>query len=381
MTELLEKLSSGLLKILDLFKKPELIKPVDEGVEVAVEIHAASDTKKLDEKEDFPETLGELLDHLDFTFNAYNMRSFGTSWLDADSRNGLKKLGAHVPNPWQHIWYADVSELKVNVSKGMPAIIFISTPHKKQKTRVAPSYCFAIKHSKLPWHVEQKKGVPYQFGMAYADNKLFWQCSWLVVKSDGSFDFCKEHIHKPVNIIHKGHHKGVYMKPVFKETTMIEDYNEEKRNGEEIMKNAFKASFDWWVNRDERWSVAVRKGNERVTFCVDKSLTKKYFADRDKTAVTLTGQKKKIIHYVKAHERNYEDGKKSVVKEHIRGVNTFDWKAYRCVVSAPEFGMTLTSSFNLASVSNSDEKFTEKLIPFSKVGTYLASFEERNAQR
>ena len=43
--------------------------------------------------------------------------------------------------------------------------------------------------------------------------------------------------------------------------------------------------------------------------------------------------------------------------------------------------MTLTSSFNLASVSNSDEKFTEKLIPFSKVGTYLASFEERNAQR
>ena len=128
MTELIERLSSGLLKILNLFKQPELIKPVDEGVEVV----EASD-KKLDEKEDFPETLGELLDHLDFTFNAYKMRSFGTSWLDADSRNGLKKLGAHVPNPWQHIWYEDVSELKVNVSKGMPSIIFISVPHKKQK--------------------------------------------------------------------------------------------------------------------------------------------------------------------------------------------------------------------------------------------------------
>jgi len=375
MTELIEKLSSGLLKILNLFKQPELIKPVDDGVEVV-----KANDKKLDEKEDFPETLGELLDHLDLTFNTYKMRSFGTSWLDADGRNGLKKLGAHVPNPWQHIWYEDVSELKVDVSKGMPSIIFISTPHKKQKDTVCPAYFFAIKHSKLPWHIEQKKGVPYQFGMAYADNKLFWQCSWLVIKTDGSFEFCKEHNHKTIKIVHKGQYKGGYMKPVFKETTMIEDYNEMKKNGEEVMKNAFKCAFDWWINRDERWSVSVKKGNDRVTFCVDKSLTKKYFADREKTAVTLTGQKKKIVHYVKPHKRIYETGKKTSVKEHIRGINAFDWKTYKCLVSAPEFGMTLTSAFDVAPVAE-DEQLKEKLISFSRVGGLLARFEENNAQR
>ena len=161
---------------------------------------------------------------------------------------------------------------------------------------------------------------------------------------------------------------------------MIEDYNEMKKNGEVVMKNAFKSAFDWWINRDERWSVAVKKGNERVTFCVDKSLTKKYFADREKTAVTITGQKKKIVHYVKRHERIYETGKKTSVKEHIRGINAFDWKTYKCLVSAPEFGMTLTSAFDVAPVDE-DEKFTEKLISFSKVGGLLARFEENNAQR
>jgi hypothetical protein len=375
MTELLERLGSGLLKILDMFKKPELIKPVDEGVEI--EVVDPSD-KKLDEKEDFPETLSELLDHLDFTFDAYSMRSFSTSWLDADSRNGLKKLGAHVPNPWQHVWYEDTSELKVDVSKGMPSIIFIATPHTKTEGKVGPAYFFAIKHNKLPWHIEQKKGTPYQFGMAFAANKLFWHCSWVVVKGDGSFDFCKEHVHKTVPIVYKGKHKGGYMKPVFKETTMIEEYIEAKKNGEAIMKNSFKSAFDWWVNRNDRWNVAVKKGNDRVTFCVDKTLTKKYFADRDKTAVTPTGQKKKIIHYVKMHERKVKD-KISTVKEHIRGMNKFEWKGYKCTVSAPEFGMQITSAFTAE--AHILEKKTKEFVSMSRVGSMLAANEESRAQR
>jgi hypothetical protein len=389
MAELLEKLSSGLLKILDLFKKPELIKPVDEGVEVEdkTDLHLrlngefSDESKALDEKEDFPQTLGELLDNLDFTFDAYKMKSFTSSWLDAGSRAGLKRLGAHVPNPWQTIWYDNVDNLKVDTSKGMPAIIFVSTPHKKKKDAVHPAYMFAIKGKKLPWYIQHKEGTPYQFGMAFADNKLFWHCAWLVVKKDGSFEYCKERRHDSVVVKSKGKVRAEYTKFVLAKPTMIEEYNSDEKNGELIMKNSFKAIFDWWVNRNERWSVAVKKGDERVTFCVDKSLTKKYFADREKTAVTITGQKKKIIHYVKAHERMYEEGKKTVVKEHIRGVNTFDWKAYKCLVSAPEFGMTLTSTFNVASVQEEDEKPTEKLIPLSQVGTLLAKFEERNAQR
>ena len=42
--------------------------------------------------------------------------------------------------------------------------------------------------------------------------------------------------------------------------------------------------------------------------------------------------------------------------------------------------MTLTSAFDVAPVDE-DEKFTEKLISFSRVGGLLARFEENNAQR
>ena len=57
MAEILERLGSGLIKILGWFKNPELIKPIDEGIEVE------ESSKKLDETKDFPETFGELLDN------------------------------------------------------------------------------------------------------------------------------------------------------------------------------------------------------------------------------------------------------------------------------------------------------------------------------
>ena len=372
MTKLLEKLNGAFLTVLNWFKHPELIPPVDEGVEI--------ENIPFDEKKDFPKNFSQLLDNLEVTFDFYKIKTYSSSWLDADSRLGLKKLGAFVPNPWNIYWSENTDKIKVNVSKGMPTIIFISTPHHKIKNDnySSPAYFFAIKHKKLPWYIESKEGIPYQFGMTYNHDKLFWHCSWLVVKEDGSFEFCKEHRHNLIKIDHKGKIKGAYSKHIYKETEMIQDFNLENKNGENIMKNCFRASFNWWVDRTDSWSVAVKKNKDRVTFCVDKSLTKKYFADRDKTILTPTGQKKKIIHYVKSHDRNYGH-KITKVKEHIRGINMFSWKGYQCTVSAPEFGMNIASSFTIGA-----DKFEEKspeYVSLGKVGAILANFEEKQAQR
>ena len=95
MAEILERLGSGLLKILSWFKNPELIEPIDDGVEIKKqslgEEMLSINGKVLDEKEDFPETLGELLDHLDHTFNAYKVSTYSSGWLTQDEIVGLKR--------------------------------------------------------------------------------------------------------------------------------------------------------------------------------------------------------------------------------------------------------------------------------------------------
>jgi hypothetical protein len=135
---------------------------------------------------------------------------------------------------------------------------------------------------------------------------------------------------------------------------------------------------DWWQGRTERWSVAVKKSGDRITFAVDKSLTKKYFADRDKTIKTISGRNKKIVHYVKEHQRNY-DGKITTVKEHIRGVNKFTWKGYDCLVTAPEFQSLVTAQFNAGAYEVEEE--TQEYVSASKVGHILALEEDRRAIR
>jgi hypothetical protein len=378
MAEILERLGSGLIKILGWFKNPELIKPIDEGVEVE------EPSKKLDETKDFPETFGELLDNLEHTFDAYKVSTYsGGGWLTQDEIVGLKKLGAHVPNPWQARWLNDIDELKVN-PKNLPAMMFINIPskHDDKSKHTYPDFIFGIKNKKLPWNVEKLAGVPYKMGMAYRmEKKLFWMCVWVVVQKDGSYEFCKERTTKTIYVT-KGKNKGYgYDKKAFVKGALIEEDGESEeaeRKRELNARNAFKWMVDWWQGRNDRWSVAVKKSGDRVTFAVDRSLTKKYFADRDKTIKTPTGRNKKIVHYVKEHERDY-NGKKTLVREHIRGVNKFSWKGYDCLVTAPEFHSLPTAQFNVG--AEDVERLTESYIAASKVGHILASAEERRSIR
>ena len=377
MSALLERLGGAFLTVLGWFKNPELIKP--EFVEVAT-------LPEVDEeKSSFPKTLNELLDNLDETFNSYKFKyASGYSWIDRDTALGLKKLGAHVPNPW--LFNNDRSEesLKVDVSKGMPSMLFISNGDASRHVRegyCSPDFMFAIKGKKLPWNVEKKSGTPYQFGMAYRDEAHIWLCAWFVVKPDGKLEICKQHTVEPVRITKGQHKNNTYYKKVYKDSNLLEWEIKEMDDRHLQAKVLFRECFNWWISRNDRWSVSVKKNGERVTFSVEKSLTKKYFEQRDKTVITKTGQKKKILHYVREHERNY-GGKITVVKEHIRGLNKFTWKGYECLISAPEFGMKLvTSDFDVSSVQVDDDMEAEEFVSASKVGLMLARNEERMAAR
>ena len=381
MSEVIERISEAFLKILALFKKPVL--EVPEPVEVQEE----EVTIKKEEHGKFTQNLSELLDNLDTAFESYNISTTVLAgYLHRDEILGLKKLGAHVPNPW--VMKYDESDPKiVNSINKLPSMMFIglSLSSKDDHEFVHPDFMFGIKIKKAPWYIEKKEGTLYKFGMGYRlgrqelRKQLIWNAAWLVVKKDGSIEFCKESKQKMVHVGGKNS-GGCYIQRVRGHSDLYESIIDANPNeGEHVLKNFFVAMHDWWVGRKDRWSVCVKKNGDRVTFAVDRSLTKKYFADRQKV-INQNGNSKRIFHYVKQFER-VRNGKTEIVKEHLRGLNEFDWKGYHCLISAPEFQGLTSVDFTPGAEDDEHQEENEKYISASKIGLMLSRIEEQEAQR
>jgi hypothetical protein len=334
----------------------------------------------------------ELLDHLEHTFNNVKLPTMNESWLAKDSVIGLKKLGVHVPNPWITAdGFTSKGPLLVDVSKPLPAMMSIS--HSSQHTintkhTFYVKFIFAIKMKKLPWHVTQQSGIPFQYGMAFdVEGKLIWVNMYLTInKTTGVINFCDELQTIPHTVPAKS--PSARRRANGKATTfarrswipprMLEDDQRTIDEGKVIAQNFFVSMHEWWSDRDSRWNVVVKKNGDRVTFGVDNDQTPYYFKDRDKSIRTPSGQAKKIVHYVKEHERKYGD-KTTIVKEHIRGLQEFDWSGYECKVISPKLQNKTSAQFTVPSSDSEDIKDIEdsNIVYMSRVGKVLADFEER----
>jgi len=325
----------------------------------------------------------ELLDNLEHTFNNVKLPTMNASWLAKDSVVGLKKLGVHIPNPW--IMSLSDERNVVDVTKPLPAIMCISQASSSTintKERFYAKFIFAIKMDKLPWHVSKNTGVPYQFGMAFdVDDKLMWVNMYITVnRKTGVISFCDElktkaHIVPAKNSnSRKSNGKAtVFYTRSWSTADYLEDFDRSVEQCKIIAQNYFVAVHDWWSKRDSRWNVVVKKNGERVTFGVNNDQTPYYFKDRDKSIRTPTGQAKKIVHYVKEHERKYGD-KTTIVKEHIRGLQEFEWAGYQCKVISPNLQTKTSAQFDAPSVDVEDKD--TNVVYLSKVGKLLADVEE-----
>ena len=313
-----------------------------------------------------------LLDNLEHTFDSVKLPTMKDSWLEKDSVIGLKKLGAHVPNPWTAT--LKDKDTRVDVAKPLPAIMCISTATANTvntKNYFYPKIMFAVKLKKLPWHVTYKPGTPYQFGMAFdVEGKLFWIHMYMTVsKATGEMQFCDE-----LRVTaHKINRDKTFYTKAWSNPSYLEDDMRTIEENKRITKNLFVSMHEWWSERDTRWNVVVKKNGDRVTFGVDNSHTPYYFKDRDKSVKTATGQTKKIVHYVKEHDRKTHD-KIVVVKEHIRGLQEFNWAGYNCQVLSPKFQARTSATFTAP--ADGDEGTTSNVIYLSKVGKLLADAEE-----
>lgn len=335
-------------------------------------------------------TLSELLDHIDGSFDTMAIPPISGNWLPRSEIRALYKLGIYVPTPWR-LEMLDHPALEPNIA--LPSIASAAMIPKKldaEPGRVHPRFAFAIRSPRLPANVEQVRGKAFRFGYAVAlphkehDQSSaphsFWVWAWIVVREDGSIVAPSEL--RPV--VHQINHRRLSADVSSRRSSYVarEWQRPTMMNGDDIRKpdelenfllNVFRQLMIWWMSRDQRWSVGVRKHGQRITFSIDPEHTSAYFADRNKT-IAVDGRSKKIIHFVREHTR----ANGSIVREHVRGEREFEWRGAHCAVTAPKLYGRITTNPTFPPI---DPKDTDSIphIPMEAMTEMLADAEDRIA--
>jgi len=345
-------------------------------------------------------TLGTLLDTLDDSFSTLSLPHSEISTVHKNTAIGLRKMWVHVPHPPKEEW---IKLPLIPMDKALPAMFCVHSgfrPEDEPKNALLPVFIFGVRHKKLTCYLDKAVGVHYEFGAAFratstatsTTKKLFWAHGWMTVAKDG-----KVHLHKelqatacrvpsrnPVSRHNKGraisYYKKEWQKPWLQtsldEAILEKGIPNDGMFGGQALKMEFANALVWWMERDSRWSVSVKRNGERVTFGVPKELTSRFFKDRDKTVKTASGATKRIIHFVREHDRDV--GSKVVsVKEHIRGEADFVWNKYVCHVTAPGFNGKLSTKFTHGAEEETEILNTKDTIDISKVGKLMADVEDR----
>lgn len=327
------------------------------------------------------ETFSELLDSLDDSFETMTIPNLRGHWLENSEVTAIKKLGVFVPTPWL-LEMQSVPSIPAGMV--LPSICSAVLIRKRFDThdKTHPRFVFAIKCPKLPHTVEKVIGTPYKFGYCveltereYSGKpRIMWVWCWMVVAPDRSIVIPKER-RASTHIIRNGaKSKWSWVTQThWKDPAiMMPEEGRDKAEHERLMKCIFRQALAWWTAREERWSVGVRKGGKRMTFSIAPEHTAAYFADREKT-VTVGGKSKKIIHFVRQHERI--NG--STVREHVRGERHFVWRGYECAVTAPKLnGTIVTSSFALDGQEVVLEEARPGMLEIEDVAAMLADEED-----
>ena len=297
-------------------------------------------------------TIKQTLANLDRNFKEMSRATGERSWDSKANTNALKKLGVFVPPT--AMTARDLLETRVEVPEKFPGIMFVATNMvfpDNSDDKVFPNFFYATKYESSPLHVEPTKDIVYKIGLSVPFSvkatkdkvqKNYWLYFYVAVNSEGEVRTLRWVADDMVTIPHKkkpgnvGGNKTCFTRKTWQHPDILNDEFTAKEIGKEAAHvGIFCACFNFWNNRDKMWAVQTKKNNLRMNFCVDTRDTKHYFKDRE-YATTLSGNRKKIIHFVEEHTRLTPNGE-VVVREHIRGERKFVWNGYQCNVKAPKF--------------------------------------------
>lgn len=331
-------------------------------------------------------TFSGLLEGLEESFYTMQVPPITGSWLAKKDLNAIKKMGIYVPTPLT-VECPD----QPTIGKGVPFTAIASAyfvPRKyDEKNKNYPRFAFCIRAQKLPEGVEFTRGTPYQFGQCYEmrvteDGKdmpprTFWAWCWIVVTPSGEIRI--PHEMRKVQTVIKSSRKGKSKSPKLAvlnsrwclPTMAVAEAGFEQNAFEHSLKCTFRQLLLWWQRRDNQWSVGVRRDGHRVVFSVAREHTSAYFADRE-TVVNVDGKPRKIIHFVREHQR----AGGAVVKAHVRGLREFDWKGYHCVVTAPKLKGNLFTQMPIAPIEVDGEIDGDDFVATDAMAEMMAELED-----
>ena len=334
------------------------------------------------------ETFQGLLEGLDDSFYTMQVPAISGSWLTKKEMNTIKKMGVYVPTSLD-LEIIENPTIPKDVTLSAVASSYFVPRKEDKKDKIFQRFIYALKGARLPENVEAVRGTPYQFGACYEmkheENgkemkpRMFWSWCWIVVRPDGTLKI--PHEKRPVmcTVTHKrkGHSDRARTSTVFNRqwsipTMAVAEMGRDQDGYETYLKCSFMKLLQYWTDRQKQWSVGVRKDGHRVTFSIDPKHTSAYFADRE-TVVNVEGKPKKIIHFVREHERM--NG--SVVKAHVRGLREFDWKGYHCAVTAPNLNGAIMTNFPIDPIELKRGEKMDGYIETADMAVLLADAEDR----
>lgn len=319
-------------------------------------------------------TLSSLLENIDKTFKALEFDIDGVTFnrMLKTEVIGLKKCSPLVTNN-DFMNGGDTFLNKVDVSKGLPTyfVIAVNKGDQTNKDSLAPDFAFGMKVKKVPWNVTRMSGTVYLFGMAWRDGKKhIWMGFWLSVKSDGSIHVADELMDKHVSV-----HGGSYVQRVWEKSA----WDAATTDKESAIRHCFCETLSRYQTRNDNWNIGVSNGKKRVSFLIPDNEAKTYFKDRVKVK-TDTGKTKPIIHFVNAHTQQHGE-KRVFIPEHIRGLREFDWNAYHCTITAPNFHAFKSNDFELYGEHQLGEDVPDGFIGIGELADKLNALEDSGMRK
>jgi hypothetical protein len=338
-------------------------------------------------------TLAGLLENID-TIQERLLCKTVYSETHRKTRKALMNLGPYIPYAGSKTHTSKV----LNTTK-LSSIMFVALSRKdseREKVKfkgyeelvdACPSeFIYAVKEPKRlgfglikPRH---KSLAIYECGIAFrdmSDDKLAWISFYSSVNKAGEVEILRQRMPKQISFPKKsgrcGQDSGVYTQMNhWGHSTMDEEPIQACWGSvEDFLRCIFCSAINFWMYKDQQWSVSLRKQGYRVTFSVPMKDTKHYFKDREKTALTPTGKIKTIIHYVREHQRRVNN-KITTVKEHLRGMREFYWHDCLCCVTAPTFHRFSSQNFVAAPIDFDDS--SEAYVEIDDMAKRLANLED-----
>lgn len=300
---------------------------------------------------------GDILDRLDEYFICLRrLRGYDAPAYDLFSRVGMLIPADRYCNP-------DSGAYERFFSIGFGGCLMGSTePHEL----ITPSFFYFQQVARSHVVRDKAQGRIYRLGVLFDDrdaskrwaSRLTHGCScYLDVQSDGTIRVLRENIQqRSYKRIGRQKHTRQHLAFLSQHAAVPEWLRD--------VATEHDTTPDAWAERLLRMAVLTyTQGTERIVvrasragltaaFGIDVARCKYFFKDRETEALAADGKRKRIFHAVTEHTRKLATGKRTLVRDHYRGLRHFTWNSTAIHIVLPANSTALHGS--LAAVEFED---------------------------